>query len=248
MSQFILYILVGFTAQLISGSIGVGYGIIGTLFLLSVGVPTSSVSASIHTATAAASFASGISHLFVGNIDEDLFLKLLIPGVVGGIIGSIMLTKFNGDILKPFIYAYLFITGIRILITGLRKAYIRTKPLGPKVYLVGLIAGILDALGGGGWGPIVTASLISNGVEPRKTIGTVNSSKFFVALAQVIIFSLFLSITHWQVILGLIIGGVTAAPLAAHISKIIIPDKLMVLVGILISMISLVSIVISLIS
>jgi len=248
MNEFIIYILVGFTAQMISGSLGMAYGIIGTLFLLSIGVPTSSASASIHTATVATSFVSGISHMFAGNIDKDLFLKLLIPGAVGGIIGSIMLTNFNGEFLKPIIYAYLFITGMRILITGLRKTHISLKPLGNKIYLVGLSAGILDALGGGGWGPIVSASLISNGVEARKTVGTVDSSKFIVALAQVITFSIFLSITHWQVILGLIIGGVTAAPLAAYISKIIHPEKLMVLVGFIISVISLASIVTGLIS
>lgn len=261
MSNFYLYILVGFTAQMISGSMGMAYGIIGTLFLLSIGVPTSSASASIHTATVATSFVSGISHMSHGNIDKDLFLKLLIPGAAGGIIGSILLTNFNRDFLKPIIYAYLFITGIRILITALRKTPIHKKPLGNKIYLVGLTAGILDAVGGGGWGPIVTSSLISNGVEARKTVGTVDSSKFVVALAQVITFWIFLSITHWhkmtfstllsvipwQVILGLIIGGVTAAPLAAYVSKIIHPEKLMALVGILISIISISSIVAGLI-
>lgn len=248
MSEFLLYILVGFIAQMISGSLGMAYGVIGTLFLLSIGVPTSSASASIHTATVATSFVSGISHISHGNVDKELFLKLLIPGAAGGIIGSIMLANFNGEILKPIIYVYLFITGIRILITALRKTRIAKKPLGNKIYLVGLIAGILDAVGGGGWGPIVTTSLISSGVEARKTVGNVDSSKFIVALAQVITFSIFLSITHWQVILGLIIGGVTAAPLAAYVSKIIHPEKLMALVGILISIISLSSIIAGLIS
>jgi len=248
MSNFLLYILVGFIAQMISGSLGMAYGVIGTLFLLFIGVPASSASASIHTATVATSFVSGISHMSHGNIDKELFLKLLVPGAAGGIIGSILLTNFNGDFLKPIIYAYLFITGIRILITALRKTRIHKKPLGNKIYLIGLPAGILDAVGGGGWGPIVTTSLISNGVEARKTVGTVDSSKFIVALAQVITFSIFLSITHWQVILGLIIGGVTAAPLAAYVSKIIHPEKLMLLVGSIISTISLVSIVAGLIS
>lgn len=233
---------------MISGSLGMAYGIIGTLFLLFIGVPTSSASASIHTATVVTSFVSGISHRFAGNIDKDLFFKLLISGAAGGIIGSILLTSFNGEFLKPIIYTYLFITGVRILITGLRQPKISIKPLDNKIYLVGLTAGILDALGGGGWGPIVSASLISNGVEARKTVGTVDSSKFIVALVQVITFSIFLSITHWQVILGLIIGGVTAAPLAAYTSKIIHPRKLMAMVGIIISMVSLVSIITSLIS
>ena len=134
--------------------------------------------------------------------------------------------------------------GLRILIIALRDVKIKRTKLGYKIYPIGVAAGILDALGGGGWGPIITSTLVASGVEPRKTVGTVDSSKFFVALSQVITFSVFLSVSNWQVILGLIIGGVTAAPIAAYACKRIQPKKLMVLVGILISAISLVSIIV----
>ena len=240
--NFVLYILVGFIAQMISGTLGMAYGVSGTLFLLSTGVPVSMASASIHTATVATSLASGLSHLFQGNIDKNLFLRLIIPGAIGGVAGSFLLSNFNGAILKPFIYTYLMYMGIRIIITAYKESHHRNPHTKNGLHVVGFIAGLFDALGGGGWGPIVTTSLISRGYETHKTIGTVDASKFVVALVQVITFSIFISISRWSVIIGLIIGGVLAAPIAAKVCGMIQPKKLMYLVGLLIILTSLASI------
>jgi len=246
LSEFILYIFVGFFAQMISGTLGMAYGVSGTLFLLSIGIPTSMASASIHTATVATSLVSGISHFIQGNVDKKIFLKLIIPGAIGGISGSLLLSNFDGRILKPFIYAYLLYMGIRIIFIAYKESYNKNPHTDNELHGIGLIAGFLDALGGGGWGPIVTTSLVSRGYETHKTVGTVDSSKFVVALVQVIVFSIFITISHWPVVIGLIIGGVIAAPIAAKVCGLIQPKKLMFLVGLLIIITSLTSIILGL--
>jgi uncharacterized protein len=243
--NFSIYIFVGFIAQMISGTLGMAYGVSGTLFLLSMGFPTSTASASIHTAKVVTSFVSGISHLFRGNVDKKIFMKLIVPGAIGGVSGSLLLSNFNGDILRPFIYAYLLYMGIRIIITAYKESHNKNPHTGNDLNVIGLLAGFLDALGGGGWGPIVTTSLISRGYETHKTVGTVDASKFVVALVQVITFSIFITISHWPVVIGLIIGGVIAAPIAAKVCGLIHPKKLMFLVGVLIIITSLVSIILS---
>ena len=236
--QFLLYVGVGFLAQTIDGALGMAYGVSCTSFLLSVGVPPSLASASVKAAEMFTTFVSGISHFRLGNVDKKLFFRLLIPGVLGGIIGAYFLSNFPGDKLKPFISAYLLIMGIRIIYKAVKEAVDQQKDLGNAIYPLGFVGGMMDAVGGGGWGPIVTTTLMARGNSARMTIGSVNASEFFVTIAQVITFSIFLTLTSWNVIIGLMVGGVIAAPLAAVITKKVQPKRLMLVVGILISLLS----------
>jgi uncharacterized membrane protein YfcA len=183
-------------------------------------------------------FVSGISHFKFGNVDKQLFTRLLIPGVLGGSIGAYVLTNFPGDAIKPYINVYLLIMGIRIIYKALNEFQNVPKEIGNKIYLLGFVGGLMDAVGGGGWGPIVTSTLVAQGNSARKSIGSVNASEFFVTLAEAITFLIFLSITNWKVIAGLMVGGVIAAPLAAFMTKKLDPKKLMLGVGLLISILS----------
>lgn len=237
-SHFLIFILVGFFAQLIDGALGMAYGVSSTTFLLATGISPVIASASVHTAEIFTTLASGISHFKFGNIDKTLFKKLVFPGVIGGAAGAYILTSVPGDKIAPFVSIYLLIMGIRILYKALKNV-MDSKPFkGKKVYSLALVGGCLDAIGGGGWGPIVTTTLISNGHSPRSTIGTVNTSEFFVTIAEVIIFITFIKIQSWHGVLGLIIGGVIAAPLAAFSCKKIPTKTLMLIVGTFIILLS----------
>ena len=243
--QFLLYILVGFFAQVTDGALGMAYGVSCNSFLLSVGVLPSLASASVKIAEVFTTFVSGISHFKLGNVDKKLFTRLVIPGIFGGVIGAFVLSNFQGDKLKPFISAYLLLMGVRIIIRALRKAETDPVSMGKWIYPLGFVGGVLDAIGGGGWGPIVTSTLIARGNSARMTIGSVNASEFFVTLAQVITFSIFLTITSWQVIIGIMSGGLIAAPFAAVIAKKINPKYLMLFVGLLIAFLSIRTILLS---
>lgn len=236
--QFLLYVAVGFVAQTIDGALGMAYGVSCTSFLLSVGVPPSLASASVKAAEVFTTFVSGISHFRLGNVDKKLFYRLLIPGVIGGIIGAYFLSNFPGDKLKPYISAYLLLMGIRILYRAVKNNIKQARNIGSMIYPLGLVGGLMDAVGGGGWGPIVTTTLVARGNSARMTIGSVNASEFFVTLAQVITFSIFLTLTSWNVIIGLMVGGLIAAPFAAVITKKIQPKNLMFIVGIVIVFLS----------
>jgi len=236
--KLLAYVAVGFIAQIIDGALGMAYGVSCTSFLLSVGVPPALASASVKSAEVFTTFVSGISHFRLGNVDKKIFLKLLIPGVLGGIIGAYVLTNLPGNVLKPYISAYLLIMGIRIIYKAVKEFNKEPRDIGNGIYPLGFIGGMMDAIGGGGWGPIVTTTLVARGNSARFTIGSVNASEFFMTLAQVITFSFLLTITSWDIIIGLLIGGVIAAPLAAFICKKLEPKKLMLLVGILISILS----------
>jgi len=237
--NLIIYIVVGFFAQMIDGSLGMAYGVSATSFLLGIGVSPSVASASVHTAEIFTTGVSGIAHWKFGNLDKELIKKLLIPGVLGGILGAYVLTNLPGDVLKPYIALYLLLMGVRILL----KAFSKSPFQGLKTHLtvLGLTGGIFDAIGGGGWGPIVTSTLISQGNTPRKTIGSVNFTEFFVTFAEVATFIVTMTIgmDNWQVIAGLALGGVIAAPLGAYFTKRIPAKTMMISVGILIIFLSL---------
>jgi len=236
--QFALYILVGFLAQMIDGALGMAYGVSCTSFLLSVGVPPAFASASVKAAEVFTTFVSGISHFRLGNVDRKLFLRLLIPGILGGVIGAYFLSNFPGDAIKPFISMYLLLMGIRIIYRALKSNGLKAKETGNLVYPLGFIGGLMDAVGGGGWGPIVTTTLVGRGNSARMTVGSVNASEFFVTLAQVITFSIFLTLTSWNVIIGLMLGGLIAAPFAATLVKKVEPKRLMLMVGVVIIVLS----------
>ena len=233
--DFWVLILVGFLAQLIDGSLGMAYGVSSNSFLLGVGVPPAIASASVHTAEVFTTGISGFSHWKLGNIDKRIVLGLIIPGMIGGVLGAYVLTSVDGDKIKPFIAIYLLIMGIRILVKAfLQKEIVDKEPKPTFLVPLGLAGGTLDAMGGGGWGPIVTTTLISSGHTPRKTIGSVNFSEFFVTLVVSITFLLTIGLTHWNVFLGLMIGGVIAAPFGALLTKKIPARVIMVVVGLVI--------------
>ena len=235
--SIIVFIIVGFISQMIDGALGMGYGVCSTSFLLGMGLPPAPASASVHAAEIFTSGVSGISHWKLGNVDKRLLLRLLIPGVLGGVIGAYILTELPGDTIRPFIAAYLLIMGLVII----RKAFkeIKQREISPKVIgPLGLIGGFFDAIGGGGWGPIVTTNLLAWGNDPRLTIGSINLAEFFVTTAQSIAFILTIGLVHWKIILGLMLGGVAAAPLAAFSCKVIPVRLLLVMVGVLIIFLS----------
>ena len=232
----ILFIIVGFIAQIIDGALGMAYGVSSTTFLLSMGIPPAMASAGVHTAEIFISGISGLSHLKLGNVDKKLFIKLLIPGVIGGAVGAYILTAIPAKMIKPFVAFYLLIMGIMIL----RKALKKTEKKNVKTILfpLGLLGGFFDAIGGGGWGPIVTSTLVARGSNPRFAIGSVNLAEFFVSITEVATFLTTIGLVQWQIIFGLVIGGVLAAPLAAYICKRLPSKTLMIIVGILIIVLS----------
>ncbi len=233
--DFWVLILVGFLAQLIDGSLGMAYGVSSNSFLLGVGVPPAIASASVHTAEVFTTGISGFSHWKMGNIDKRIVLGLIIPGIIGGALGAYVLTSVDGNKIKPYIAIYLLIMGIRILFKAFTHKENVDKDPKPKLLVpLGLAGGALDAMGGGGWGPIVTTTLISSGHTPRKTIGSVNFSEFFVTLVVSITFLLTIGLTHWNVFLGLMIGGVVAAPFGALLTKKIPAKAIMIVVGLVI--------------
>ncbi|MCK4594709.1 sulfite exporter TauE/SafE family protein [bacterium] len=235
-----LYIVVGFAAQLIDGSLGMAYGVSSNTFLLSLGLPPAMASASVHIAEVGTTAVSGISHLCLKNVNKKLVLSLVFTGVLGGAAGAYLLTQLETTYLKPAIALYLLVMGVRILVKALkRKAGEETseKAKYKPSFLagLGLVGGFFDAMGGGGWGPIVTTTLIANGEQPRYVIGSVNTSEFFVTLVQAATFFAVMGIGYWRIILGLLIGGVVAAPFAAWLCKKVPAKALMIIVGIVIS-------------
>ena len=215
--KFFYMLLVGFFAQLVDGALGMGYGVISTTLLLSGGLNPAVISGSIHTAEMFSSGASGFSHYRFGNVNKKLFKTLLIPGVLGAIAGALLLGYAGDEFskwIRPVISFYTLLLGIRILMNAFKK---QQKP--QKVKRAGWLAGaggFLDSFGGGGWGPLVTSTLISKGRTPKYVIGSVSLTEFFVTMASAVTFFFILGVSHWQSILGLIIGGVVAAPLAAR--------------------------------
>ncbi len=218
-NKFYWMILAGFVAQLVDGALGMGYGVTCTTILLSLGINLAAISGSIHTAEMFSSGASGYSHYKFGNVNKKLFKALLIPGVIGAILGAYLLSVYGdryAQYIRPLLATYTLILGVRIIIVAFSK-----KKKASKVKRVGWLAGaggFLDSFGGGGWGPLVTSTLIAKGRTPKYVIGSVSITEFFVTLASAITFFSLLGISHWQVILGLIIGGLAAAPLAAKLS------------------------------
>lgn len=228
-------IMAGFLAQLVDGALGMGYGVTSATILLSAGVNLASISGSIHAAEMFASGASGYSHYKFGNVNKKMLKALIIPGVIGAVLGALLLSKY-GDThtryLRPVMAAYTFFLGIRILINAFRKQKIQKK-FKHYGWLAGA-GGFLDSFGGGGWGPIVTTTLITKGRSPRFVIGTVSLTEFFVTLASAFTFFMMLGITHWQVILGLIIGGLIAAPIAARLAGRLPRKTSFILLGLLV--------------
>jgi uncharacterized membrane protein YfcA len=230
-------VAVGFFAQAIDGALGMAYGITATTFLLSAGASPAAASASVHIAEVFTTGLSGISHVKLGNVNKQLFLRLLIPGMIGAVLGAVVITQFDGKALKPFISAYLLIMGLYIL----RKAFLHVvQKREPKhIAKLALFGGFVDAAGGGGWGPVVTTTLIGSGSDPRTTIGSVNFAEFFLTIASATSFILLAGQpSTWQLVAGLVFGGLFAAPFAALLCKKLHAKTLLMLIGSLITLIS----------
>ena len=229
--------LIGFAAQLVDGALGMAYGQISSTMLISMGVPPAAASAGVHTAETFTTAVSGISHIAHRNVDWILFVRIAIPGVIGGILGAYVLTQIDASTAKPFVLAYLTALGLYLFYRGVRHRHTERRPR--VVSPLGLAGGFLDAAGGGGWGGIVTSNLLVQGSNPRKTIGTVNTAEFFVTVT---ISATFLATVGWKsftfATLGLLIGGMLAAPFGAWIAKRVNPDRLLTFVGALLTLTS----------
>ncbi len=230
-------VAVGFLAQVIDGALGMAYGITATTFLLSTGVSPAAASASVHIAEVFTTGLSGISHVKLGNVNKSLFVRLLLPGMIGTVLGAILITQFDGAVMKPFIAAYLFLMGLYILSKAYRHIVQRKEPR--HVGKLALFGGFVDAAGGGGWGPVVTSSLIGSGSDPRTTIGSVNFAEFFLTITSAASF-IFLAgePDTWMMVAGLVFGGLFAAPFAALLCRILPARVLLIIVGVLITLMS----------
>ncbi len=244
MSSDILYLVgIGFVAQLVDGSLGMAFGLISTTAMLSLGIPPAQASAAVHTAEVATSATSGIAHLLHKNIDYRLFVTLGIAGVFGGVLGAYILSNIDGRAIRPFVSAYLLICGMLIVFKATRLAPTNEDAKPGYAAPLGLVGGFLDAIGGGGWGPLVTSTLIGSGHAPRRVIGSVNAAEFLITVAVASTFFIELGIAHLSHIGALIVGGVLAAPLGAFIVRYLQPRKLMLMVGVLVCALAVVQIV-----
>jgi uncharacterized protein len=238
-SMFWSAVLVGLIAQAVDGALGMAYGITSTSFLLATGASPALATASVHMAEVFTTGVSGISHAKFGNVDKKLFLRLLVPGIIGGVIGALVVTQIDGKVLKPFITGYLLLMGIYVLSKAFRKHIAARKSEPKHVAKLALLGGFVDSSGGGGWGPVVTTTLVGTGHDPRTTSGSVNFAEFFLTLASAASLFILVDETIWHIVAGLVIGGLFAAPFAAYACKKFSTRTLLILVGILISGISL---------
>ena len=236
MKNIFIYIIIGFFAQMIDGTMGMAYGVSCRSFLrTAAGLPSATASAVVHCAEIPLTLVSGISHISLKNVSKELLFKLLLPGVLGGVLGAWLLSDI-GDKLEPFIDVYLVIMGIIILIKAFGKKDKKAKELKKAIYPLGFVGGFLDATGGGGWGPVVTSTLVASNHDVRKSIGTVNTAEFLVTVAETTAFAALATDfkSYVNIIAGLVIGGIIAAPISAYLCKKIPVKPLMIIVGILI--------------
>ncbi|HRH17577.1 MAG TPA: sulfite exporter TauE/SafE family protein [Aquabacterium sp.] len=235
--EFWKAVAVGLLAQTVDGALGMAYGITSTTFLLASGASPAVASAGVHIAEVFTTGVSGISHVKLGNVNRSLFLRLLIPGILGASVGAWALSSVDGAAIKPYISAYLFLMGLYVI----SKVFKTIKPRkeAPKhVAKLGLFGGFVDAVGGGGWGPVVTTTLVGTGQDPRTTIGSVNLAEFFLTFTVAGIFAVLVDEGPWPTVAGLVVGGLFAAPFAAYLTKHLKTKTLLVLVGTVISGIS----------
>jgi len=222
---------------MVDGALGMAFGQISSTLLIALGVPPAAASAGVHTAETFTTAVSGISHVAHRNVDWRLFFRLVIPGVIGGVLGAYVLTSVDAGVAKPFVLTYLTALGLYLFYRGIMHRHTERQPR--IVSPLGLAGGFLDAAGGGGWGGIVTSNLLVQGSNPRKTIGTVNTAEFFLTVT---ISATFIATLGWQAFtvatFGLLIGGVCAAPFGAWIAKRVNADTLLTFVGALLTVIS----------
>ena len=228
---------IGFAAQMVGSSLGMAYSITCSSVLLAMGINPAMVSATVHTSEVANRLISGLSHLRFGNVDNVIFRRLAQSGIAGAVCGVLIITRIPVAIMRPLTAFILLAMGIRVLVMGLLKLRIQHKST--RLAPLGFTGGFVDVIGGGGWGPVVTSTLLLRGNQPNVVIGSVNFAKFFVAIAESVFLIIMLKTPQWDIIVGLVAGGVIAAPLSAYCCRKIPQRILMVLVGALVCLLSL---------
>ena len=227
--NFLIFVAVGFVAQLIDGALGMAYGVSATSLLLTAGVSPAAASATVHIAECFTTGASAVSHRVFGNIDKNIFKRLLIPGVLGAICGAYLVSNFPSQTIRPIVSLYLLFMGALIILKAVRQ--FPTKEVSSHLAPLGFGGAFLDAAGGGGWGPIVASTLIARGSELRFAVGTVNAVEFFVALAASATFIIELGSFDWRMVAALGLGGLLAAPVGAYACQRVPHKPFMVIVG-----------------
>lgn len=235
--DLLLFVAIGFAAQLVDGALGMAYGATASSLLLGFGVPPATTSATVHAAECFTTGASALSHHTFGNIDKRLFRRLLLPGMVGAAVGAYILVQLPGDAIKPWIAGYLLLLGLLIVTKAFRE--IVSRRVTSHLIPLGFFGALIDAIGGGGWGPIVTSNLLARGNEARCTIGTVNAVEFFVTLTASLVFLVTLGVSHWQIVVALGLGGLLAAPFGGWFVRHVKARWLLLVVGLLVTGLSL---------
>jgi uncharacterized membrane protein YfcA len=232
-----LFFGVGLLAQLVDGALGMAFGVTATTVMLSFGIAPAQASAMTHIAEMFTTAASGLSHWWHGNVDWRIARRIAVPGVVGGVLGATILANVDGRFVAPVVTIYLALMGILILARALR-AFTAIAPTMRGMPAVGFVGGLMDAIGGGGWGPIVTSTLVGTGHVPRYVIGSVNLTEFFVTIATSMTLIVTLGLSDLTNVIPLILGGMVSAPFAGYLVKVIATRWLMLMVGVLILLLS----------
>ena len=232
-----LLAVAGFLAQLVDGSLGMGYGITSSTILIFIGLSPAAASASVHIAKIGTGASSGFAHHRFGNVDWQVARKIALPGAIGAFVGAILLSGLSTASSRPISSSLLFLLGIYVLIRflkgglrPLRKGVPRLRFLIP----VGLVGGFVDATGGGGWGPVATPALLADGrLAPNRVVGTVSASEFIVAIAASLgfFFGIGVAGVRFDYVVALLVGGFIAAPIAAYVVRRLQPRLLGVIVG-----------------
>ena len=242
---FYWMLLVGFFAELVAGSMGMGYGVICTTTLLILNVPPPVVSASIHSAESFTTAAGSLSHWKLRNVNKKMVKALALPAMLGAILGAVALTYFGehyAKITKPFIALYMIYLGVNILKNAFTKKKRTRRRKLMSIKRLGLIGGFIDSFGGGGWGPLVTGTFLKNGRTPRYVVGSSTVVKFLLTVTSAVTFVFILGIKHWHIVAGLLIGGVITAPFSAMLTARLPVKKMFLIVGTLVILMSLVTI------
>jgi uncharacterized membrane protein YfcA len=236
-TEVLPFIAVGFAAQFVDGALGMAFGVISTTLLLSLGVAPAAGSAGVHTVESFTTAASALSHVVHRNVDWRLFRRLMVPGMIGGVLGAYLVTNIAAEIARPIVMSYLAVIGLYLFWRGIKYPVHGQQPqvVGP----LGLVGGFLDAAGGGGWGAVVTSNLLVQGASPRKAIGTVNTVEFFLTVTISATFITALGVEAFTVAtIGLLIGGVAAAPLGAFVAARLPAKPLLILIGLILTITS----------
>ena len=241
-AYFYWMLLTGFVAQIVAGSMGMGYGVICTTVLLALGISPPAISSSIHTAETFTSGLTAYSHYRYGNVNSKMVKMMLIPGIAGAIIGSILLSVYGHEYAKyirPILAAYTLLIGVRILMNAFKRKKQAASKEKTNIPFLATIGGFIDAFGGGGWGPLMTGSIVKSGRTPKYVIGSVCVGKFFLTLAATITFFAAIGISHWPIIAGLFLGGIVAAPFSARLASKLPAKRMFIYVGVVIVICSL---------